>query len=64
MALFMAIAGLLVLGVPIAYTFLRLADKIGPEDLGCAVWLGVFLWLFCGGISSEFISDAMKLSGH
>ena len=36
------------LAVPIAYTFLRLTGKIGPENNESAAILGVFLWI--GGL--------------
>ncbi len=64
MALFLAIVGVLVLGVPIAFTFLNLAGKIGPENSEDAFWLGVLLWVVGMGVCAGFIENAMKLVGR
>ncbi len=64
MPLIFVLAGVLVLGVPIAFTFLRLADKIGPENSTDACWIGFLLWIVCLSIFDKFISDAMQLLGH
>ena len=64
MAWFFAIVGVLMLFVPIAYTFLRLAHKIGPDDDEDAFWVGIVLWSVCGATSVGFIEQAMKLLGH
>lgn len=50
----LASLGVIFILMPIAYTFLRLADKIGPQDdQEAAVVLGMVLWiigLVVGGI--------------
>lgn len=47
---------------PLAYIYLRLSGKIGPENKEGAFWFGLILWIICLSIGWKFIELAMEVS--
>lgn len=62
-AIFLSFLGLVSIGTPIAYLFLRLAGKIGPRDGYDAFSLGIILFIFGITIGLWLISVAGEILG-
>ena len=57
----LALLGVIFILMPIAYTFLRLTTKIGPENTDGACALGILLWIFGLLIGFILIAQAYKI---
>ncbi len=64
MAWFLAVSGVLLLIIPIGYSFLLLFGKIEIKDRNDAFVLGYSLWIVCGFGCILFIAQALDLIGH
>lgn len=59
----------IVLGVifflsPLAYTFLRLAEVIGPKQAGDAVMIGIIMWFICLSVGALLFALAIDLKNN
>lgn len=55
-----AVLGIIFTLTPIAYTFLKLANVIGPENPVTATIVGPVIWIVCIYIGVTFLKEARE----